>query len=66
MLGVSRFGSVTDNLTRMVLKKYGLESTVAIRQMGGTAEVSAAFQNKQISGAITSSLRVDASVQPRM
>ena len=65
-LGVSRFGSVTDNLTRMVLKKYGLENAVAIRQMGGTAEVSAAFQNKQISGAVTSSLRVDASVQPRM
>src|SRR5215475_2655432 len=65
-LGVSRFGSVTDNLTRMVLKKYGLENAVAIRQMGGTAEVSAAFQNKQISGAVTSSLRVDANVQPRM
>lgn len=65
-VGVSRFGSVTDNLTRMVLKKYGLENAVAIRQMGGTAEVSAAFQNKQISGAVTSSLRVDASVQPRL
>ena len=65
-IGVTRFGSVTDNLTRMVLKKYGLESAVNVRQMGGTAEVSAAFQNKQIAGAITSSLRVDASVQPRL
>lgn len=65
-VGVSRFGSVTDNLTRMVLKKYGMEGAVTIRQMGGTAEVSAAFQNKQISGAVTSSLRVDASVQPRL
>ncbi len=65
-LGVTRFGSVTDNLTRMVLKKYGLESTVNVRQMGGTAEVSAAFQNKQIAGAVTSSLRVDASVQPKL
>jgi NitT/TauT family transport system substrate-binding protein len=65
-VGVSRFGSVTDNLTRMVLKKYGLENAVAIRQMGGTAEVSAAFQNKQIFGAVTSSLRVDATVQPRL
>jgi NitT/TauT family transport system substrate-binding protein len=65
-VGVSRFGSVTDNLTRMVLKKYGLEGAVTIRQMGGTAEVSAAFQNKQISGAVTSSLRVDDSVQPRL
>ena len=65
-LGVTRFGSVTDNLTRMVLKKFGLESTVNVRQMGGTAEVSAAFQNKQIAGAVTSSLRVDASVQPKL
>src|SRR6476659_542386 len=65
-IGVTRFGSVTDNLTRMVLKKYGLESTVNVRQMGGTAEVSAAFQNKQIAGAVTSSLRVDQSVQPRL
>jgi len=66
IIGVTRFGSVTDNLTRMILKKYGLESTVNVRQMGGTAEVSAAFQNKQIAGAVTSSLRVDQSVQPRL
>ena len=65
-IGVTRFGSVTDNLSRMILKKYELESTVNVRQMGGTAEVSAAFQNKQIAGAVTSSLRVDQSVQPRL
>jgi NitT/TauT family transport system substrate-binding protein len=65
-VGVTRFGSVTDNLTRMVLKKYRLENTVNVRQMGGTAEVSAAFQNKQIAGAVTSSLRVDSTVQPRL
>src|SRR5690242_20512849 len=53
-IGVTRFGSVPDSLTRMILKKYGLESTVNVRQMGGTAEVSAAFQNKQIAGAVTS------------
>lgn len=65
-IGVTRFGSVTDNLTRMILKKYALENAVNVRQMGGTAEVSAAFQNKQIAGAVTSSLRVDPSVQPRL
>ncbi len=65
-VGVTRFGSVTDNLTRMVLKKYGLENAVGVRQMGGTVEVSAAFQKKQIAGAVTSSLRVDASAQPRL
>src|ERR1044071_8869047 len=38
-IGVTRFGSVTDNLTRMILKKYALENAVNVRQMGGTAEV---------------------------
>ena len=66
VLGVTRFGSVTDNLTRMVLKKYALEGTVNVRQMGGTIEVSSAFQTHQIAGAVTSSLRVDSSVQPKM
>ncbi len=65
-IGVTRFGSVTDNLTRMLLKKYSLENAVNVRQMGGTIEVSSAFQNKQIAGAVTSSLRVDSSMQPRL
>jgi ABC-type nitrate/sulfonate/bicarbonate transport system substrate-binding protein len=64
ILGVTRFGSVTDNLTRMLLKKHGLENSVNVRQMGGIIEVSSAFQNKQIAGAVTSSLRVDGA-QPR-
>jgi ABC-type nitrate/sulfonate/bicarbonate transport system substrate-binding protein len=66
ILGVTRFGSVTDNLTRMLLRKYGLENSVNVRQMGGTIEVSSAFQNKQIAGAVTSSLRVDEKMQPRL
>ena len=66
VLGVTRFGSVTDNLTRMVLRKYGLEGTVNVRQMGGTIEVSSAFQTRQIAGAVTSSLRVDSTVEPKM
>jgi len=65
-LGVTRFGSVTDNLTRMILKKNGLENAVNVRQMGGTIEVSAAFQNRQIAGAVTSSLRVESNMQPRL
>jgi hypothetical protein len=43
-----------------------LKRTINVRQMGGMAEVSAAFQNKQIAGAVTSSLRVDGIVQPRL
>ncbi len=65
-VGVTRYGSVTDNLTRMVLKKYGLDGAVNVRQMGGTAEVGAAFQNNQIAGAVTSTLRIQSGVQPKL
>ena len=44
ILGVTRFGSITDNLTRILLRKYGLENSVNVRQMGGTLEVAAAFK----------------------
>lgn len=65
-LGVTRFGSITDNLTRILLRRNGLEGAVNVRQMGGTLEVAAAFQNRAIAGAVTSDLRVDSSVQPRL
>jgi ABC-type nitrate/sulfonate/bicarbonate transport system substrate-binding protein len=58
-LGVTRFGSITDNLTRILLRKSGLEGAVNVRQMGGTIEVGAAFQNRLIAGAVTSELRVN-------
>lgn len=66
VLGVTRFGAVTDNLTRILLKRNGLENAVSIRQLGGTMEVSAAFTHRQIDGAVTSTLRVDASVKPKL
>jgi NitT/TauT family transport system substrate-binding protein len=56
-LGVTRFGSITDNLTRILLRKAGLDGAVAVRQLGGTLEVSAAFQNRAIAGAVTGELR---------
>lgn len=65
-LGVTRFGSITDNLSRILLRKYGLEKEVNVRQMGGTIEVSAAFQNKLIAGAVTSELRVTPPSQPKV
>jgi len=66
ILGVTRFGSITDNLTRILLRKYGLENSVNVRQMGGTLEVAAAFQNRQIAGAVTGDLRVTPPSQPKM
>jgi ABC-type nitrate/sulfonate/bicarbonate transport system substrate-binding protein len=59
-LGVSRFGSVTDNMTRILLRKKNLEGAVNVRQCGGTTEMAAAFLHRQIAGAVISALRVNA------
>lgn len=59
-LGVSRFGATTDNLTRILLRKIGLEGAANIRQLGGTVEVGLAFRNRQIDGAVLATLRTDA------
>jgi len=66
ILGVTRFGAVTDNLTRILLRRNGLENAVSIRQLGGTMEVGAAFQHRQIDGAVTSTLRVDPQARPKL
>jgi NitT/TauT family transport system substrate-binding protein len=58
-LGVSRFGSTTDNLTRILLRRVGLENAVNIRQLGGTLEVGLAFRHRQIDGAVLATLRTD-------
>lgn len=65
-LGITRFGSITDNLTRILLRKAGLEGAVNVRQMGGTVEVAAAFQNRIIAGAVTSDLRVTPPSQAKL
>jgi ABC-type nitrate/sulfonate/bicarbonate transport system substrate-binding protein len=58
--GVSRFGATTDNLTRILLRRVGLENAVNIRQLGGTLEVGLAFRHRQIDGAVLATLRTDA------
>ena len=65
-LGVTRFGAITDNLSRILLRKNGLENVVNVRQMGGTPEVGAAFQQKVIAGAVTSELRVGPNVPAKI
>jgi len=57
-LGVTRFGSMTDNLTRILLRRHGMEDSVQIRQLGGSPEVGAAFQQRAIVGSVTSDLRI--------
>jgi NitT/TauT family transport system substrate-binding protein len=65
-LGVTRFGSITDNLTRILLRRNGLENAVSVRQLGGNLEVGAAFQQKAIAGAVTSELRIGAHVAAKI
>jgi len=65
-LGVTRFGSITDNLTRILLRRYGLEGAVQIRQLGGTPEVGAAFAQRFIVGAVSSDLRVPGDASPKV
>ena len=57
--GVSRFGATTDNLTRILLRRVGLENAVNVRQLGGTLEVGLAFRHRQIDGAVLATLRTD-------
>lgn len=59
-LGVSRFGATTDNLTRILMRKVGLENAINIRQLGGTVEVGLAFRHRQVDGAVLATLRTDA------
>jgi ABC-type nitrate/sulfonate/bicarbonate transport system substrate-binding protein len=58
--GVSRFGATTDNLTRILLRRHGLENAVTVRQLGGTLEVGLAFRHRQIDAAVLATLRTDA------
>ena len=58
--GVSRFGATTDNLTRILLRRHGMENAVTIRQLGGTLEVGLAFRHRQIDAAVLATLRTDA------
>src|SRR5581483_10303048 len=57
--GVLRYGATTDNLTRILLRRVGLENAVNIRQLGGTLEVGLAFRHRQIDGAVLATLRTD-------
>lgn len=59
-LGVTRFGSLSDNLTRIYLRRAGLENAVTVRQMGGVREVFAAFEQRTIHGAVQGEMRVAA------
>ena len=52
-LGISRFNSSGHTVTTLILRKLGLEKSTTMRPLGGTPEMQAAFEQKQIAGMVT-------------
>ena len=52
IMGITRHGSTTDFLTRMVLEKVGLQNRVKIQPFGGGTEADAAFRAGIIAGRV--------------
>jgi NitT/TauT family transport system substrate-binding protein len=52
-LGISRFNSTGHTVTTLILRKLGLEKSAAMRPLGGTPEMQAAFEQKQVAGIVT-------------
>jgi ABC-type nitrate/sulfonate/bicarbonate transport system substrate-binding protein len=52
IMGITRHGSTTDFLTRMVLEKIGLQSRVKIQPFGGGTEADMAFRAGMIAGRV--------------
>jgi NitT/TauT family transport system substrate-binding protein len=53
-LAITRFGSTSDFVTRLVIKKLGIEGKVDIRQFGGVVEADAGFRARQAEGRVAS------------
>ncbi|MGH7870774.1 MAG: ABC transporter substrate-binding protein [Candidatus Binatia bacterium] len=52
-LGITRFNSTAHTVTTLILRKIGLERSASMRPLGGTPEIQAAFEQKQIAGMVT-------------
>lgn len=52
-LGISRFNSTSHTVTTLILRKLGLEKSATMRPLGGTPEMQAAFEQKQVAGIVT-------------
>ncbi len=53
-IGVTRFGSTGDFVTRMILKRLNLEGKVKLRQFGGQVEADLAFRTRQADARVSS------------
>jgi ABC-type nitrate/sulfonate/bicarbonate transport system substrate-binding protein len=53
-LAITRYGSTSDFVTRLVLKKLALDGKVEIRQFGGVVEADVGFRAGQAQGRVSS------------
>lgn len=53
-LAITRFGSTSDFVTRLIIKKLGIDGKVDIRQFGGVVEADAGFRARQAEGRVAS------------
>lgn len=53
-LAITRYGSTSDFVTRLVTKRLGLDGKVEIRQFGGVVEADVGFRARQAEGRVAS------------
>jgi len=53
-LAITRYGSTSDFVTRLILRKLGLEGKTEIRQFGGVVEADVGFRARQAEGRVAS------------
>jgi ABC-type nitrate/sulfonate/bicarbonate transport system substrate-binding protein len=53
-MAITRYGSTSDFVTRLILKKIGLDGKVEIRQFGGVVEADVGFRARQAAGRVAS------------
>jgi ABC-type nitrate/sulfonate/bicarbonate transport system substrate-binding protein len=53
-LAITRFGSTSDFVTRLVLRKLNLEGKTELRQFGGVVEADLGFRARQAEGRVSS------------
>jgi ABC-type nitrate/sulfonate/bicarbonate transport system substrate-binding protein len=54
VLAITRFGSTSDFVTRLVLRKLNLEGKTELRQFGGVVEADIGFRARQAEGRVSS------------
>lgn len=53
-LAITRFGSTSDFVTRLILRKLNLEGKADLRQFGGVVEADLGFRTRQAEGRVSS------------